>query len=79
MKYKKHAFSTKSFGLGISAGWRPRAVLMPIADVLAGKNCLSDQHFSLRRDLRSSPLIAEKDAVKNKKHICAATRTARKC
>ena len=35
---------------------------MPIADVLAGKNCLIDQKFPLCRDLRpSSPITKKKN------------------
>ena len=43
---------------------------MPIADVLAGKNCLIDQKFPLCRDLRPSSPITKKEAV----HIKVALR-----
>ena len=76
MHIKGHNSWTKSFGREISAGWRPRAVPMPIAGVLAGKNCLSDQKFPLCRDLRPSSPITKQEAVHIKGHIYAATQTA---
>ena len=76
MHIKGHNSWTKSFGREISAGWHPRAVPMPIADVLAGKNCLIDQKFPLCRDLRPSSPITKKEAVHIKGHVYAATQTA---
>ena len=73
MQNKKHTPPTKSFRLWNGGERHQTPVLIHTADVPPGKNCLSYQQLPLRRDLRSSSLITEKEVVQNKKHIYAAT------